>query len=189
MVKRGGANIGDDIWVSGTIGDAYIGLKLALGDEHPTRDAVSNTFWLEAYHKPEPRLALIDTLREYASASLDVSDGLIADISHMAKASNCGARIKIDDIPLSQHTQKWLNQQADSYGTLKTLMTAGDDYEVVFSAAKSSRDFINQAAKELNIRLTKIGKITDVKNNVQVIGRNGETVSFTKTGYNHFSKR
>ena len=103
MVKRSGAQVGDDVWVTGTIGDSYLGLQNILG--HALKPAPTSEqlwHWEEAYLRPEPRLLMRKIFREYASASLDVSDGFLADVAHLASASGVSLALCIDDVPISK---------------------------------------------------------------------------------------
>jgi thiamine-monophosphate kinase len=126
MVRRAGAKPGDRLLVSGTIGDGALGLAAAQG-----AIADPDGFLAFRYRLPQPRLDLRETLRACASAAADVSDGLVADAAHIAKASGVGLRIDLDQIPLSGAAATWLEQQADPQDALIRLGTGGDDYEVV----------------------------------------------------------
>jgi thiamine-monophosphate kinase len=126
MVRRAGAQPGDRLLVSGTIGDGALGLAAAQG-----AIADPDGFLAFRYRLPQPRLDLRETLRASASAAADVSDGLVADAGHIAEASGVGLVIDLDQIPLSGAAATWLEQQADPQEALIRLGTGGDDYEVV----------------------------------------------------------
>ena len=130
MVRRAGAKVGDVIAVSGTIGDGALGLAAALGElDDPTG-------WLaDRYRLPTPRLDLREALLGWAHAAADVSDGLIADAGHIAKASGVSIRIDLDAMPLSPAARTWVWTEADRTGALVRLATGGDDYEVVAAFA------------------------------------------------------
>ena len=155
-IKRSGAKVGDDIWVSGTLGDA----RLALG---ALRNEWSlNPGGLEAVlprmHEPEPRIALGMQLRGAASSALDVSDGLLGDLRHILKASQVNAEVLIDQLPtsptLAEQTQD-LRRQCAANG--------GDDYELCFTAPKNKRTEIESLSTAL-LPLTRIGSITSIAN-------------------------
>lgn len=155
-IKRSGAKVGDDIWVSGTLGDA----RLALG---ALRNEWSlNPSGLEAVlprmHEPEPRIALGMQLRGVASSTLDVSDGLLGDLRHILKASQVNAEVLIDQLPtsptLAEQTQD-LRRQCAANG--------GDDYELCFTAPKNKRTEIESLSTAL-LPLTRIGSITSIAN-------------------------
>jgi thiamine-monophosphate kinase len=126
MVRRAGARPGDKLLVSGTIGDGALGLAAAQG-AIPDSDG----FLAFRYRLPQPRLDLRSALRAWATAAADVSDGLVADAGHLAKASGVGLIVDLDQLPLSGAAATWLEQQADPQDALIRLGTGGDDYEVV----------------------------------------------------------
>lgn len=130
MVRRAGARVGDIVAVSGTIGDGALGLLAARAE---IEDADG---WLaKRYRLPNPRLDLREALRASASAAADVSDGLIADAGHIARASGVGLRLDIEALPLSPAARRWLVGQPERSTALVRLATSGDDYEVVCTAA------------------------------------------------------
>ena len=157
MLRRGGAKLGDLVMVSGSIGDgglAWLAARGELDDPEGTH--------LRRYQLPEPRLDLRTRLRGFASASADISDGLIADAAHVALASGLGVRLDLSKMPLSSTTNAWLDLQLDQNEGLRRLASLGDDYEIV---ATASRD--NAAA----LGLTVIGEIVDAGVEVHVAGR------------------
>ena len=185
MVRRSGANIGDDIWVTGTIGDAYLGLQTVLGKAlapQPTADALWH--FEEAYYRPEPRLLFRKALRQYASACADISDGLVADAGHVAKASGVSFGIDADKIPVSSATGAWLTGQEDEDAAFKKLITAGDDYELVFTARPENAALIRQAANTIGLRMSRVGT-TAIGEGVSVVS-DGEPMTFDKMGHAHF---
>ena len=126
MVRRAGAQVGDVLAVSGTIGDGVLGLAAVRGD------LADPDGWLAGRLRlPTPRLDLCEALREQAHAAADVSDGLIADAGHIAEASGLGISLDLDEIPLSPAAAAWLDGQPDRAAALLRLATGGDDYEVV----------------------------------------------------------
>jgi len=128
MIRRGGAGIGDLVMVSGTIGDGWLGLKAARGELSDPDGHLAGR-----YRLPNPRLDL--ALRGQVSAAADVSDGLIADAGHIAKASGAGLRLHLDRMPLSTAAKRWLGQQPDRVSALRALASGGDDYEIVCAVA------------------------------------------------------
>ncbi|MBU1377879.1 MAG: thiamine-phosphate kinase [Alphaproteobacteria bacterium] len=134
MVRRAGARPGDKLLVSGTIGDATLGLAAVKGEVDDPDGRLAHR-----YRLPEPRVDLRETLRRHATAAADVSDGLIADARHIAEASGVGLQIDLDRIPLSGAAATWLEHQADVGASLLRLGTGGDDYEVVCTMASGVR--------------------------------------------------
>jgi thiamine-monophosphate kinase len=126
MVRRAGANPGDLVMVSGTIGDATLGLAAVRGEvPDPAGDLAAR------FRLPAPRLELREALRAGASAAADVSDGLVADAGHIARASGVEVRLDLGRLPLSAAAAAWVAQQPDRAAALVRLATGGDDYEVV----------------------------------------------------------
>lgn len=126
MVRRAGAQVGDVLAVSGTIGDGVLGLAAVRGE------IADPDGWLAGRLRlPTPRLDLCEALHEHAHAAADVSDGLIADAGHIAEASGLGMSLDLDEMPLSPAAAAWLDGQPDRAAALLRLATGGDDYEVV----------------------------------------------------------
>ena len=185
MVKRSGANIGDDIWVTGTIGDAYLGLQTVLGEAlQPQPNPKALWQFEEAYYRPEPRLLFRKSLRQYANSCADISDGFVADAGHVAKSSGVEFTIDADKIPLSSHAGAWLSEQSKEEQAFKRLITAGDDYELVFTAAPDNAANLRKAAKIIGLRLSKVGDVQ--KGEGVSILSDGKIMSFDKTGHKHF---
>lgn len=126
MVRRAGAKPGDQLMVSGSIGDGVLGLGAVRGE---VEDAEG--YLAYRYRLPEPRVDLREALRKHARAAADVSDGLVADAGHIAEASGVGLVIELDQLPLSGAAATWLERQPDVGAALLRLGTGGDDYEVV----------------------------------------------------------
>lgn len=147
MVRRSGASPGDLVLVSGTIGDGFLGLAAVRGEV-----ADPDGFLADRYRLPRPRLELRESLRALASAAADVSDGLVADAGHIARASGVAVRLDLDNLPLSPQAATWLAVQPDRAAALLELATGGDDYEVVCTAPRSTAD---------ELGLTVIGEVVE----------------------------
>lgn len=186
MITRSGALSGDDIWVSGSIGDAVLGLRiLTVGhDKFADLSIEQQKVCVDAYWRPEPRLGLGDVLREYATSSVDISDGLMADLGHIAKASGMGLIVNIEDIPLSTGTAIWANQAAERNRVLD-LITGGDDYEVAFTAHSKHRDAIEIEANALGVQLTRIGRC-ETGYGLRLNDKSGHLIPIKQSGYRHF---
>jgi thiamine-monophosphate kinase len=179
-VRRDGAQVGDDIYVSGTLGDAAAGLNiLNTQADHSERDIIQYNL-LERLLRPTPRVLLGKQLRGLASSCLDVSDGLAGDIKHILKASFVGAQIDVSALPYSSELLDYVTEkQAQEYA-----LTGGDDYELCFTAPKSHAAELQQIAQKCNVPITKIGHITESANSLSFIS-NGQTYKLTKGGYEH----
>jgi thiamine-monophosphate kinase len=174
-VRRNGARPGDDIYVSGTVGDAGLGLRVALQQWPDDLSAEDEAFVLQRLHRPEPRLALAKELRSLASAGLDVSDGLAQDLGHILRASAVGAVLDIDALPRSAALTGIDAAFADALA-----LTSGDDYELLFTAAPQHREKISAFA----FPCTRIGSITSAS--AFVLRRQGVPVDMPFAGFQHF---
>lgn len=186
LVTRSGASVGDDIWISGHIGDSAMGLKHVLSQRiEPPPTGADIWLWEEAYLRPEPRLSLRDILREHASACADLSDGLLADAAHIGRASGVSLSITFGHVPLSNATQRWVFGQEDVVAAKAALLSAGDDYELVFTAPKSARSDI-QRASTTTLPLTRIGRVDTGEVGAVLRGKDGEAMDVDAAGYKHF---
>lgn len=152
-LSRGGGTVGDDVWVSGTLGDGALGLKLLTGALRLDDPAMA-AFLADRYRVPRPRVDLGLALRRVASAALDISDGLVADLGHMCLASGCGARADAARVPLSDAARRCLGGDP----TLRDVpLTGGDDYELVFAAPPDRAASVQEIGVRLGLPLTRIG--------------------------------
>ncbi len=175
-LRRDGAREGDDIWVSGKLGDAALGLAHLQGKVALPQAELATC--LTALHAPVPRVALGLALRGIARSAIDISDGLLADLGHILVRSQVAARIVFDDLPLSKILR-------DS-GQSKLALSGGDDYELCFTAAVENRANIEHIAAELQLPLTRIG-IVVAGTGCVVHDANGHTINIEGNGYDHFN--
>jgi len=145
---RSGARPGDQLWVTGTIGNAGVGLAMRLGEIEP------NETCLAAYCRPQPQMTLGQALVPHVHAMMDVSDGLLIDAERMAGASGCQFTLMLDAVPLSAAL---LAVRADVLDTRLAAATAGDDYQLLFAADPGEADTIRTIAEGLNIAVTAVG--------------------------------
>jgi thiamine-monophosphate kinase len=182
MVRRAGAQPGDVVMVSGTIGDGGLGLRAAQGIVVGV--SYQQQTWLATrYRLPEPRLALRNPLRSLAHAAADVSDGLVADAGHIAAASGLGIKLDLDRLPLSEAAQAWLKTAADPVAARVELATSGDDYEVVCTVAPDRAGELAAAALALGVPLTEVGSVTPTPGMRAFAG--GREVPVPRRGYVH----
>lgn len=182
LVRRNGATAGDDLWVTGTIGDAALGLRVAR-DEGAGLARADREALLARYRLPEPRVAAGLALTGLASAAIDVSDGLVADVGHMADASHLALEIRSSDVPLSHAA---LRAVGAGIASVRDLFTGGDDYEIAFTAPPAARARILSAGRRLGVGVTCIGTCRKGAPGVVVRGADGRPVSFSRTGFTHF---
>ena len=180
-LTRAGASVGEDIHVSGTIGDAALGLQAVQGGltalSGEDRDALSRR-----YRLPEPRLALGAALVGLASCAIDVSDGLVADLGHLSAQSGVAARITAEAVPLSGPARRAL---AAGEAGMADLVTGGDDYELLFCAPQAARGAVSALGERLGLALARIGTI-EGGHGVTVAGPDGRPLPLARTGYTHF---
>lgn len=176
--RRDGAQTGDLVYVSGSLGDAGAGLKHRLENWSPTN--LSDSDWQYLQHRlecPTPRNILADKLTEHVSAAIDISDGLVADLGHILDKSQKGVVVNLDKLPLSEQLQKLEPELAS-----ELALNSGDDYELCFTAPPSKAD----ALKALEDDITCIGQITD-SNTLVLIDSTGQEIDFnSRKGYDHF---
>ncbi|ABC32603.1 thiamine-monophosphate kinase [Hahella chejuensis KCTC 2396] len=176
---RHGAAPGEDVWVSGSLGDAAAALSL-LG--RPDASLTPIERWLyQRYASPQPRLRLGSMLRGIATAAIDISDGLIADLAHICSASNCGALIEEGAIPLSPALLATFSKEE----ALNCALEGGDDYELCFTAPQSTRDLIQSLSAD--VALSRIGTLRK-ESGVSMQRRGEEIRLMTKGGYDHFKE-
>ncbi len=183
ILSRSGARAGDEVFVSGTIGDGMLGLKALRGDlmdlSQPDRAALA-----KRYRLPVPRVALGQALNEsgMATAALDVSDGLVADMGHICEASGLAASLHAPAVPHSAAGARALDADA-SLGP--RILTGGDDYELLFTVAPDQATAVESLAQELGLRLTRIGRMS-AGQGVRVLDGEGEEIPLSSKGWAHF---
>ena len=180
-VARAGAQPGDLIVVTGMIGDGFLGLKAARGELGLDEERVAAL--TAHYRTPEPRVDFALAVREHAAAALDVSDGLIADMGHMAKAGGVGIVIDLEKLPLSRAATAWLETRVDPLAALTELATGGDDYEIVMAVPPGAIDGLKRAAVADHLRLTVLGAAT--RGEGVAVRYGGEVVPVKTTGWRH----
>jgi len=174
-LTRVGAKRGDAIYVTGTIGDAALGLKAAKA--HAREEYLINR-----YRLPRPRVKMGEALRGLAHSCIDISDGLAQDLGHICAASGTGAEIAWPQVPLSPPARSMLAGDAVAY---ETVLAGGDDYELLFTAPASVEVEIMARAKACGVAVTRIGRVTE-KGKVRVIGASGEELPMRRAGFRHF---
>jgi thiamine-monophosphate kinase len=174
---RKGARAGDDLWVSGTIGDGALGLRAARGT------LADDGFLADRYRLPQPRLALGQALRGVARAAMDVSDGLVQDCGHLCRLAECGAEIEAAAVPLSAGARAALT--ADP-ALMPLILSGGDDYELLFAAAPGDAPRILEAGRVARTPVTRIGRFTAGAADVRVLDPNGSEMSLPRGGWSHF---
>lgn len=187
MIKRSSSGVEDDVYVSGTIGDAHLGLISITGDF--TIDDASDRAALEGrFLRPDPRVSLGPALVGVARAAADVSDGLVADLGHICAASDLSAEIRQHLVPISPAACRMVT---DNQPLRTKLLSGGDDYEIVFTAPVSARDMIVSIASKTGVSITRIGRMVPVTSGgpgVTVRDEAGDRVEVGIGGYRHFGE-
>ena len=185
-LRRDGAQSGDDLYVSGTLGDAALALRWALQD--PETTAVQTSMTAQARQTvesrmtmPTPRVALGHALRGVATAAMDISDGLAGDLHHLLAVSQCGAEVAIDTLPVSSTVA---TLPVDLRRAL--AFAGGDDYELLFAAPPNQAARLAHLAAQVGVKITRIGRITD---GTALVLRDAKGVAIANDyrGFDHFS--
>ena len=185
MVRRKGARPGDIVFVSGTIGDAALGLLLRTNDQRMVKarlDKAQINHLLERYLYPRPRLELAPLIASHASAAMDISDGLMGDFAKLCAVSGVGGVVEAARVPLVDAATSALAQVPD---LLETVLGGGDDYEILFTvAASQAAEFEKHAG---NGTVTRIGKITARAEGVKALDAQGQALDLAQSAFDHFA--
>ncbi|MFY0664699.1 MAG: thiamine-phosphate kinase [Natronospirillum sp.] len=173
-LRRSTAQVGDDIWVTGYLGDSAGGLA-GLQQRAPIRAEL-----LERFYRPEPPVSFMHEAAPLVHAAVDVSDGLVADLGHLVKASQCGARLDVNTLPLSPVLQEIVTHKQ----AIQWALAGGEDFAACFTAAPAHGEALQALAAAHGITLWRLGEITEHKG-VQVC-QDGEPYTLTTKGYDHF---
>lgn len=185
MVRRGAARAGDIVFVSGTLGDAALGLRLRRDSDCATRwklPASKAIHLIGSYVRPQPRVSITAAILAHAGAAMDVSDGLLKDLGRMCRASGVGARIEYDVLPVS-----------DAFAAVRSIddalaaraLLAGDDYEILAAVAPQNAEIFRAACFVARVPVTAIGRF-ELGDEVVVLDRRGLPMQIAGTGWDHF---
>jgi len=186
MVRRDGARPGDCVMVTGTIGDAVLGLDVLKGGAVAAAladDATSRGFLIGRYRMPQPRNALARALRDHASAAMDVSDGLAGDLAKLCAASGVSAVIELPRVPTSAVAAALLGRGVTG---IEALISGGDDYEVLCTVADAQCERIAAAARSAGVALTPIGRIMAEAGAPRFLDAQGRAIALGRLSYSHF---
>jgi thiamine-monophosphate kinase len=185
MVRRAGARVGDRIVVTGTIGDAVLGLRLRQHRAAARRwklDAAMRRHLASRYLLPEPRNALAEALRAHASAAMDVSDGLAGDLGKLCRASGVGAEVAVARVPLSKAARGAL---AAEPRLIEAVLTGGDDFEIVAAIPPGALGVFLTAARVVGVPVAEIGRVTKGKG-ARFYRPSGRPMTFARASFSHF---
>ena len=181
MVRRAGAKPGDRVFVSGTIGDAALGLAVRKGKDWKLSEP-QRQHLLGALLLPQPRNALAEAVRTHASAAMDVSDGLAGDFAKLCRVSQGRGHIEAARVPLSDAAKAVI---AADPAMLETALTGGDDYEIVCTVPPHKADSFRAAAQAAKVPVTEIGEI-EAGEGARFLGRRRPPLAFKRASFSHF---
>lgn len=180
VLRRRGAKPGDLLYVTGTIGDGALGLECARGG-FPELDWSARNFLIGRYERPEPPVGLGAALIGIVDAAMDVSDGLIGDLMHMAEASGVRAVVQATAVPVSDAAAEILSECPDR---LTTVLSGGDDYQILAAVPPEKEEAVRSAAKEAGVAVACIGEFMEGKG-VSVQDADGQDIPIAQPGYSH----
>ena len=180
-LRRDGAQPGDDVWVSGTIGSAALALAYRQG--RLSMEQVDAAKVLPALYLPTPRVALGIALRGVATSAIDISDGLLGDLGHVLERSRIGATLEFASLPTLPVAQAYLHEKV----ARDCVLAGGDDYELCFTAPADRRDVVAAAAQSAGVAVTRVGRI-NTEPGLALVDADEKPLPFEKTGYDHFDE-
>lgn len=179
-LTRRGAQVGDYIYVTGTLGDAALGLMLLQQQAEVSKKHRAHI--MQRFHYPTARVALGQSLRSIASSCMDLSDGLFGDIQHILQRSNVGASIDVNKLPLSQA----LRDSCDTATALRCALSGGEDYELLFTVPENKRSALEVLLSPYGVAITCIGRITGVSGKLE-LKQGDQLYAYQHQGYQHFA--
>jgi len=180
IIYRNKAKINDDIYVSGNLGDSYLGL-LVLKNKIKLNQQLKKYF-INQYFMPNIQLQLTDKIKKFANTSIDISDGLLADLDKMINSQKLSYKLFLKDIPISDNLKKVLDFKKLSK---INYISNGDDYQILFTASKNKMGIIKKIASNCRVKLTKIGSIQSYVEKSSIIGGKNLQISLKNKGYFH----
>ena len=180
IIYRNKAKINDDVYVSGNLGDSYLGL-LVLKNKIKLNERLKKYF-VDQYFMPNVQLRLIDQIKKFANTSIDISDGLLADLDKMINNQKLSYKLFLKDIPISNNLKKVLDFKKLSK---INYVSNGDDYQILFTASKNKIGIIKKIASNCSVKLTKIGSIQSNVEKSSVIDSKNVKITLKNKGYFH----
>jgi len=181
IIKRHNSKIGDDIYITGYLGDSYLGLQILKN-----KISLANNlrkYFISKYYMPSINLKMIDFLHKFANTSIDISDGLLIDLDKMTKQQKYGFLIRLDDIKISNKLKNFLSK--NKRFKIENTIFNGDDYEIIFTSHKKNRSLISKYAKNENLKIQRIGEILKKHQDSCILKGNQKFKINKNLGYNH----
>ena len=180
IITRNNAKLGDDIYVTGNLGDSYAGLKILKKSININKNL--KKYFINKYYLPSLHPKLIDKLLLFANTSIDISDGLISDLEKLINKQKLSYKLFFDKIPISKNLEELIKLKKLNK---KYFFSKGDDYQILFTANSSKSRIISKFSKALNIKISKIGKICSISQKSQIIDQKGKKIRLKNKGYYH----
>ena len=180
IVFRNRAKLNDDIYVTGNLGDSFVGLKVLQKKIHLNKNLTK--YFKERYYHPDLHLDITKKLLSIANTSIDVSDGLVADLEKLINKQKLSYKLFLQNIPISKNLNKLIT--LNIFKKI-TSMSCGDDYQILFTASPSKARIISKISKSLRIKISKIGKISDYSEKSQIIDEKNKKITLKNKGYFH----
>ena len=180
IIFRNKAKINDDIYVTGDIGDSYIGLNIIKKKINLKKN--QSSYFIDKYYKPDIQIKLVEELFKFSNSSIDISDGLFADLEKLINDQKVSYKIHLNNVPISKPMGKLLYDR--KLKKIKTISN-GDDYQILFTASKNKSRIIKAISKKLKIKITKIGEILSPSNKSSIIDEKGKILKVNNKGYLH----
>jgi thiamine-monophosphate kinase len=177
---RDGARAGDDIYVTGTLGDAALAVKCLKQGQHPMMPVQA---LIQCLGRPQPRIEAGCALRHFAHSAIDISDGLLADLGHILNMSEVGASLELDRIPLSP----LVASAVDSQRNWSLVVAGGDDYELCVILPPENRGDVACISSQLDLPITRIGRI-EPQPGIRCVESDGRSWAPSSFGYDHFTE-
>tara|TARA_B100001063_G_C16649942_1_gene495397 strand:+ start:45 stop:1004 length:960 start_codon:yes stop_codon:yes gene_type:complete len=180
IIPRNNAKLNDDVYVTGNLGDSFAGLNILKKKIHFNKTL--NRYFENKYYLPNLQSQLSNKLLTFANTSIDISDGLVADLEKLINKQKFSYKLNLNNIPISNNLKKLLIQKK-----LNKIhyVSQGDDYQILFTANSSKSRIINKTAKSLGIKISKIGKICSNQQKSQIIDEKGKKIAVKTKGYSH----
>ena len=181
IVKRHNSKIGDDIYITGYLGDSYLGLQILKKKISLSKNL--RNYFISKYYMPSINVKMVDFLHKFANTSIDISDGLLIDIDKMTKQQKYGFLIRLDDIKVSNQLKNILSR--DKRFKIENIIFNGDDYEIIFTSHKKNRSLIDKYAKNKKLKIQRIGKILKKHQDSCILKGNKKFRINKNLGYTH----
>ena len=180
IIFRNNAKLNDDIYVTGNLGDSFVGLNILKKKIHVNNSLTR--YFENSYYLPRLHLKLSNKLLKFANTSIDISDGLIDDLEKLINKQKLSYKLNLSNVPISSNLKKLLTLKKSNK---ISYISQGDDYQILFTANSSKSRIINKTAKSLGIKISKIGKICSNLQKSQIIDEKGKKIAVKIKGYSH----